>query len=120
MARHQRRNLMELIRRLSVAAVLWPAFFAYADVGNVRVLGTTATQALIAYTAPDGKACFLTVSASPSYTPLAADVDPASFAGANSDTRPDNVVVGRARIFVVGKQAVQGSRTGGPVSRALE
>ena len=56
------------------------AFSASACLGaitNVRVLGTTATQALVAYTAPDGNACTIQLSQNSSLTPLALDVDPA-------------------------------------------
>jgi len=76
-----------------------------AAIGNFRVLGTTATQALIAYTAPDGNVCTVQVSQSASLSPLALDVDPGTFANSNMDlSRPSTAKVGLARAIVIGQR----------------
>jgi hypothetical protein len=93
---------------------------ALADVTDVRVIGTTPTQAVLAYTAPDRNACTLAVSTSASQILLVHDVDPALFAGANADTRAGNISSGRARVFVVGKRSVEQDLTGNISSRALQ
>jgi hypothetical protein len=97
-----------------------------AAIGNFRVLGTTATQALVAYSAPDGNACTIQVSQSAGLTPLALDVDPGTFANSNSDlSRPSTVTSGLARTIVVGQRAAQYATAGTYVgvrhySRALQ
>ncbi len=48
-------------------------------VDNLRVVGVTPTQAVIAYSAPSSAACTLEVSESASYTPLVHDVDTTLF-----------------------------------------
>ena len=79
-----------------------------AAIGNFRVLGTTATQALIAYTAPDGNACTIQLSQSAGFTPLALDVDPGTFANSNSDlSRPSTVSAGLSRTVVLGQRTAQ-------------
>ncbi|HWB82789.1 MAG TPA: hypothetical protein VG675_01530 [Bryobacteraceae bacterium] len=75
---------------------------AVAEVSNVSVIGVTSSQAVISYTAPDTNTCTLEVSESATFTPLVYDVDPTLFPGSSSDSRPGNVSIGRARIFVVG------------------
>ena len=92
-----------------------------AEITGVRVLGTTATQAVLAYVAPDNNACTVEVSESQSYAPLAPDVDPAKFSGAHLDGRPGNIAEGRFRAFVIGKRASGWDSTGARVySRALQ
>ena len=84
-----------------------------AAIGNFRVLGTTATQALIAYTAPDGNACTIQVSTNATLTPLALDVDPGTFANSDSDlSRPSTVTSGLARTVVLGQRTVQYATAG--------
>jgi hypothetical protein len=66
---------------------------------NVRVLGTTATQAVIAYTAPSGSACSIAVSTSSSYSPPINDL----ITDSTSDlARPSTVTAGNARTVVIG------------------
>ncbi len=100
-------------------ALLFPAI-GLASISNVRVSGTTSTQAAIAYTAPDNNACTVTVSTSPTYAPPVPDVDPTLFSGANSDSRTGSVTIGRARVFVAGKRSVEKNLNGANSSRALE
>lgn len=109
---------MELTMKRAII-LLFP-ILGIANVSAVRVIGTTATQAILAYTAPDNGACMVAVSTSPGYTPLAHDVDPALFSGANSDSRPGNINSGRSRVFVVGKRSVERDLTGNNSSRALQ
>lgn len=91
----------------------------FCAVTNVRVMQTTPTQAIVAYTAPDNTACTVAVSTSPSYSPLVYDVDPALFTGANLDTRTGSLSIGRARVFVVGNRSVAADLSANNRSRAL-
>ena len=84
-----------------------------AAIGNFRVLGTTATQALIAYTAPDGNACTIQLSQNAGLTPLALDVDPGTFANSNSDLiRPSTVTSGLSRTVLLGQRTAQYATAG--------
>jgi len=84
-----------------------------AAIGNFRVMGTTATQALINYTAPDGKACTIQLSQSATMTPLALDVDPGAFAGSDSDlSRPSTVTTGLSRTLLLGQRTSQYATAG--------
>jgi hypothetical protein len=83
-------------------------------------VGTTNTQAVLAWSAPDGAACTVKVSQQPSLTPLVRDVDPALFPGSDQDTRPENITAQTSRVFVVGKRITQRASDGKNYSRALE
>ena len=87
---------------------------------RVGVVGTTNTQAVLVYSAPDAGACTVKVSQQPSLTPLVHDVDPALFPGADQDTRPETITAGTSRVFVVGKRIAQRAADGKNYSRALE
>jgi hypothetical protein len=99
---------------------LFLALPACATITNVRTLGTTATQAVLAYTAPNGLACALKVSETPVYSPLVHDVDASLFSGSNFDSRAGNPTVGRARTFVVGQRLAAQGVDGNYYSRALQ
>ena len=89
------------------------AYSCLAAIGNFSVVGTTATQALIAYTAPDGNACTIQVSQSVGLTPLALDVDPGTFANSNVDlSRPSTVASGLSRRVVIGQRTTQYATAG--------
>ncbi len=87
---------------------------------RVNVIGTTNTQAVLAYSAPDESACTVKVSQQASLSPLVRDVDPALFPGADQDTRPETITAKSNRIFVVGKRITQRASDGKNYSRALE
>jgi hypothetical protein len=96
-----------------IALSMLSACACLATIGNFRVLGTTATQALIAYTAPDGNACTIQASQSASLTPLALDVDPGTFANSNSDlSRPSTVTAGLPALVVLGQRTAQYATAG--------
>jgi hypothetical protein len=109
---------MELTMKRAII-LLFP-ILGFAAITNVRVVGTSATQAILAYTAPDNAACAVAVSTSATYTPLAHDVDPALLSGANSDSRPGSFNSGPSRVFVAGKRSVERDLTGNNSSRALQ
>jgi len=111
-------QLMELAMK-RVILTFFP-ILACAAVTNVRVVGTTATQAILAYTAPDNSSCTVAMSPSAGFTPLARDVDPSLFSGANSDGRPGSIAAGRSRLFVAGKRSVERDIAGNNSSRALQ
>ncbi|MDQ2900952.1 MAG: hypothetical protein M3Y07_14310, partial [Acidobacteriota bacterium] len=104
--------------------VLGAAWLApvHAAITRVAVLGTTATQAIVTYTAPDNAACVLEVSESGGFAPLVYDVDASKFSGANLDNRPGNITDtdGRERTFVVGKRAAEPALDNKKYSRALQ
>jgi hypothetical protein len=74
---------------------------------SVQVLGTTATQGIIAYTAPDANPCTVQVSENSSLSPLVPDIDPTIFANSDLDNRVGSISNGTAREFVIGQRAAQ-------------
>jgi hypothetical protein len=87
---------------------------------RVEIVGTTNTQAVLAYSAPDSGACTVKVSQQRSMTPLVRDVDPDLFPGSDRDTRPETIAAPTSRIFVVGKRITERASDGRNYSRALE
>ena len=85
-----------------------------------RVVGTTSTQAVISYTAPDTNACTIVVSESPTLSPVVHDVDATLFTGANLDSRQADLNNGQQRIFVAGKRQSDLALNGKLYSRALQ
>jgi hypothetical protein len=90
------------------------------DTFRVRVVGTTNTQAVLAYAAPGGGACTVRVSQHPTLTPPVHDVDADLFPGSDQDTRPESVNTSTRRVFVVGKRITERAADGKNHSRALE
>ncbi len=86
----------------------------------VRVVGTTNTQAVLSYTAPDANACVIKVSENSSLSPLVHDVDPTLFPGTNLDSRTGTVISGTSRIVVAGKRVTEKGADGRFYSRALQ
>ena len=87
---------------------------------NVRVAGTTATQAVLDYTAPEMGTCTVEVSESATFAPLVPDVDANLFAGANQDNRAGSISSGRQRVFIAGERAAEPGADGRYHSRALQ
>ena len=82
---------------------------------GVKVTGTTSTQAILSYTAPDSNACQLQVSENPNLSPPVHDVDAQLFPGSNSDGGGAT-----QREWVIGKRTVARGSDGGNYSRALQ
>jgi hypothetical protein len=93
---------------------------AVAAITGVSVQGTTATQAILRFTAPDNGACTAEVSESASFAPLVHDVDASLFPGSNLDNRTESVSSGRERVFVIGKRRAEKAVNGKWYSRALQ
>lgn len=94
-------------------------FTIYGAITNITILGTTNTQAVLRYTAPDLTACTWEVSESPTYTPLVHDINNTLFTDANKDNR-ENINRGRERLMVIGKRIVQRGLDNRAYSRALQ
>lgn len=85
-----------------------------AAITNVQVSGTTSTQVLISYDAPDSAACKINVSESPAFSPLVHDVDESLFPGSSSDLRLGSLSSGRQRVAVIGKHGMAANGGGNP------
>jgi hypothetical protein len=114
------RDAGSITRTLALILLIGSIRPACAAIDDVRVLGSTNTQAVLAYTAPGTAACTIEVSESASLSPLVHDVDSALFSGSNLDTRPGSAVRGRERVVVIGKRAVERAASGAAYSRALQ
>ena len=95
-----------------------------AAINGVHVIGVTATQAIVAYTAPNTSACSLAISETVDaqgnpQMPLIHDLDPALFPGANQDNRTGNIVSGSQRSFVIGRRVASMAADSRYYSRAL-
>ncbi len=74
-----------LERIMKYLLFLLPALM-WAQPTNVQVRGTTPTQAIVQYTAPDTAACTVLVSELPALTPVVNDTNTSLFAGITADT----------------------------------
>ena len=98
---------------------------SFAAVTGIQVTGTTATQAVVTYTAPNTAPCSLTVSeiidgAGNPQAPFIHDADATLFPGADQDTRPSNTANGNTRALVIGKHSAEKAADGRYYSRALQ
>lgn len=91
-----------------------------AEAQTVKSLQTSATQAVMVYTAPSSTGCTIQVSESSTLTPPVHDVDTSLFAGANADNRTGNTAAGLTRTFVIGTRRVDVASDGKRYSRALQ
>lgn len=103
-----------------VPAVGIPSATAAVASFSVQVVYATNTQAVLSYAAPDNNACSIKVSENASLSPLVHDVDPALFAGSDSDARSGAISAGTHRIFVVGTRNADIGADGVNYSRALQ
>jgi hypothetical protein len=90
------------------------------DTLSTSVVGTSNTQAILAYTAPDSNPCTVHVSENAGLTPLVHDVDTALFTGADSDSRTGAFSATTSRIFVAGKRMTDLGLDSAYYSRALQ
>ncbi len=107
------------LRSLFVSSLLLMAIPA-AMLAQASVLGVTPTQAVLHYQASGPVVCQVQVSQNTSMTPLAADVDPTLFPGANLDSRAGSSTSGSDRYFLVGKRRADLATDGKHYSRALQ
>lgn len=98
--------------------------FAFASTAGAQITGVqvaaSATQAVVAYTAPDTNVCSIDVRELSTSNPLVPDVDPSIFPGSNLDSRSVSLNTGRRRVFVLGKRAAEPGLDGFYHSRALQ
>ncbi|MEO8592418.1 MAG: hypothetical protein ABI759_03780 [Candidatus Solibacter sp.] len=87
---------------------------------RVNVSAVSNTQAVLSYSAPEGVACRVKVSRQQNLSPLAIDVDPNLFPGADMDSRAEAIVNRTSRIFIAGQRITQKAADGKNYSRALE
>lgn len=95
-----------------------------AAITDVHVSGTTATQAVVTYTAPNTSACAVAISETVDakgypQIPLIHDVDTTLFPGSDQDSRSGNIGSSLLRTFVIGKRAAAMGADGRYYSRAL-
>jgi hypothetical protein len=93
---------------------------AVAAITGVSVQSSTATQAILLFTASDNGTCTVEVSESASFAPLVHDVDALLFPGSNLDNRTESASSGRERTFVIGKRRAEKALNGKWYSRALQ
>jgi hypothetical protein len=96
------------------------AFPLAAQQFSVDASESTATQAILKYTAASSAACTIQVSESSSMSPLVHDVDPSLFPGSNLDNRASSVANDLRRIFTVGTRRSDLATDGKLYSRALQ
>lgn len=97
----------------------------FASTLDITVSGTTATQAVVAYTPPDTSTCSIAVSETADASgnpqaPLVHDVDTRLFPGADQDNRPGNLFGNGTRVCVIGRRDAERATDGHYYSRALQ
>src|ERR1039458_5430529 len=102
---------------LTFATTIAPAM---AQPSSVTEVGTTATQAVLTYTAPISAPCTLEARESASFASLVNDINGVLYANANLDSRVGNITNGTFRIATVGTRTSQAADDGNIYSRALQ
>jgi hypothetical protein len=102
-----------------LALGLYLSVAAYSQISNVRIVGTTSTQAILAYTAPSDNNCTIEVGETSSLTPRLHDTNPQLFPGAGSDDRAGGLRRGRNRLFLIGRRTAEQGIDGRRYSRAM-
>lgn len=74
---------------------------------TARIDKATVQQAILHTITDQTGSCSVVVSTSPTYAPLIDDVNTTLFAGSNLDSRPEAIVNGRDRQFVIGKRTAE-------------
>ncbi len=117
---HEQERSSRTVRQAALVALILflLAVGAPAAIQNVRVVTTTATQAVIPYAPPPGVTCQVEVSESETLRPLVPDVDPALFPGADLDNRQGTTSLGSSRLFVIGRHGMSYSGSSNPFRAA--
>src|SRR5215471_5554226 len=87
---------------------------------TLKSITVSSTQAVIAYTAPNAAPCGIVISEGSTIGAPVIDVNPALFAGADSDSRPGSLANGNERAFVAGHRSVGKALDGKYYSRSLQ
>jgi hypothetical protein len=87
---------------------------------SLTVVGSSNTQAMVSYVAPDTNPCTLEVSESNTYAPVVNDVNTTLFASSNSDNRDGDLTSGTSRIVVLGQRVAGLAADTKFYSRALQ
>jgi hypothetical protein len=101
-----------------LGGIVW-AGTLFAQIENVRVVGTTSTQAVLSYTAPDEGPCSLEVGENANLQPNLHDINGNLFPEASIDSRPGSVGRGRERLVVIGRRTAEKALDGRRYSRAM-
>lgn len=109
-----------MVNNLRILVGLLLSASAWAQIENVRVVGTTSTQAVIAYTAPDEGLCSVEAGPSPSLQPNLHDINGHLFPEGGLDSRPGSIQRGRERLIVLGRRTAERAQDGKRYSRAME
>lgn len=103
---------------LIVGLFTWQTLAVAQGPTNLRIVGTTPTQGIVEYDAPDDEPCRVEASLVESFDPLINDVNPALFPGADTDQRA--IRDGRHRTLVIGQRKAEPGTNGRMYSRALQ
>lgn len=104
--------------RLIIGIFVWQTLGIAQGPTNLRIVGTTPTQGIVEYDAPDGEPCEVAASLVESFDPLINDVNPILFPGSNTDARA--IRDGLHRTLVVGQRKAEPGQDGRMYSRALQ
>ena len=103
---------------LIIGLFTWQTLAVAQGPTNLGIVGTTPTQGIVEYDAPDDEPCRVEASLVESFNPLINDVNPALFPGAGTDQRA--IRNGRHRTLVIGQRKAEPGINGRMYSRALQ